>query len=261
MFPANAQKRKVPAASNGPGKCITFAPMFSTEIKEGKMLLVHKPKGITSFDAVYGIRKAYTRTFGEKLKVGHAGTLDPLASGLLIVCTGKHTKQIDSYMGLPKTYTGTFYLGATTPSFDLETEPRHGYATEHITETLIRQTAEGFLGISEQFPPIYSAIKMDGKKAYDLARKGQEVKMAPRQIEITAFEVTAIRLPEVDFRITCAKGTYIRSIADDFGKRMQSGAYLKELCRTAIGTHRLEDALLPDEIREKLLAEKEALVR
>lgn len=220
------------------------------------MLLVNKPKGITSFDAVYGIRKAYTRTFGEKLKVGHAGTLDPLASGLLIVCTGKHTKQIDNYMGLPKTYTGTFYVGATTPSFDLETEPDHNYPTEHITEALIRQTAQGFLGVSQQYPPIYSAIKMGGKKAYDLARKGKEVQMAPRDIEITEFEITGIRLPEVDFRIICAKGTYIRSIADDFGKRLQSGAYLKELCRTAIGSHRLEDAWLPQEIREKLFAEK-----
>lgn len=222
------------------------------------MLLVNKPKGITSFDAVYGIRKAYTRSFGEKLKVGHAGTLDPLASGLLIICTGKYTKQIDSYMGLPKTYTGTFYVGATTPSFDLETEPDHDYPTEHITEELIRQTAHGFLGVSEQLPPIYSAIKMGGKKAYDLARKGKEVTMAPRQIEITEFEITAIRFPEVDFRITCAKGTYIRSIADDFGKRLRSGAYLKELCRTAIGPYLLENAVLPAEIREKLFAEKEA---
>lgn len=235
--------------------------MFSTEIKEGKMLLVNKPKGITSFDAVYGIRKAYTRTFGEKLKVGHAGTLDPLASGLLIVCTGKQTKQIDSYMGLPKTYTGTFFLGATTPSFDLETEPEPGFPTEHISEELIHETAKGFMGISEQFPPIYSAIKMGGKKAYDLARKGKEVKMSPRQIEITEFEITAIRFPEVDFRITCAKGTYIRSIADDFGKRLQSGAYLKELCRTAIGPYLLDNAELPNEIREKIFAEKDLVTK
>ena len=232
--------------------------MLLSQIKEGKMLAVNKPKGITSFDAVYGIRKAYSRITGEKLKIGHAGTLDPLADGLLIVCTGKHTKQIDSFMGLPKTYTGTFFLGATTPSFDLETEPDHSYETAHITEALIRQTAEGFLGISEQLPPVYSAIKMNGKKAYDLARKGKEVKMAPRQIEITAFEITAIRFPEVDFRITCAKGTYIRSIANDFGLRLQSGAYLKELRRTAIGPHRLEEAQTPAEIRALLEAEKAA---
>lgn len=222
------------------------------------MLLVHKPKGITSFDAVYGIRKSFMRIWGEKLKVGHAGTLDPLASGLLIICTGRQTKQIDSYMGLPKTYTGTFFLGAATPSYDLETEPDHAYETAHITEALIRETAEGFMGVSEQFPPIYSAIKMGGKKAYDLARKGKDVKMAPRRIEITEFEITAVRFPEVDFRITCAKGTYIRSIAHDFGQRMHSGAYLKELCRTAIGDHRLEDALTPFEIRDILLKEHEA---
>lgn len=220
------------------------------------MLLVNKPKGITSFDAVYGIRKAYTRTFNEKLKVGHAGTLDPLASGLLIICTGKETKQIDRYMGLPKTYTGTFYIGATTPSYDLETEPDHSYETGHVTEELVRETAKGFLGISEQLPPIFSAIKMGGKKAYDLARKGKEVKMAPRQIEITEFEITDIRLPEVDFRITCAKGTYIRSIAHDFGQRMNTGAYLKELCRTAIGGYLLENASTPTEIKERLWAEK-----
>lgn len=237
----------------------TFMPMLSNEIKEGKMLLVNKPKGITSFDAVYGIRKAYTKAFHEKLKVGHAGTLDPLASGLLIICTGKKTKEIDSYMGLPKTYTGTFYIGATTPSYDLETVPDHAYATEHITEELIWETAKGFLGISEQYPPIFSAIRMGGKKAYDLARKGQEVKMAPRQIEISEFEITAIRFPEVDFKITCSKGTYIRSIAHDFGQRMQSGSYLKELCRTAIGHYSLDDALPPNEIKDIIAADKQSL--
>lgn len=235
------------------------ALMLSTEIKEGKMLLVNKPKGITSFDAVYGIRKAYTRAFNEKLKVGHAGTLDPLASGLLIICTGKKTKAIDTYMGLPKTYTGTFYLGATTPSFDLETEPEFGYETDHVTEELIRQVAHEFIGTSEQFPPKYSAIKMGGKKAYDLARKGKDVQMAPRQIEITEFEITAIRLPEIDFRITCAKGTYIRSIAHDFGKRLNSGAYLKELCRTAIGEYTIQNASLPSEIINTIAEERQML--
>lgn len=239
-------------------QCVTFAGMFADEIREGTMLRVHKPKGITSFDAVYGIRKAYTRNYGGKLKVGHAGTLDPLASGLLIVCTGKQTKQIDSYMGLPKIYTGTFYLGAVTPSFDLETEPEQFQDTSHISEEQIFETARGFLGISEQFPPIYSAVKLGGKKAYDLARKGKEVKLTPRQIEITGFEITAVRMPEVDFRITCAKGTYIRSIADDFGKRLGCGAYLKELCRTAIGPYSLENALFPIEIRDRLTQEKNA---
>lgn len=219
--------------------------MLGDEMKDGKMLLVDKPKGITSFDAVYQIRKTYTRTFGEKLKVGHAGTLDPLASGLLIICTGKKTKEIDSFMGLPKTYTGTFFIGATTPSFDLETEPVFGYATEHVNEQKIHETAASFLGVSEQMPPIYSAIKLGGKKAYDLARKGKEVQIQPRQIEITSFEITDIRLPEVDFRISCAKGTYIRSIANDFGARLGSGAYLKELCRTQIGDFLLTNAQSP----------------
>lgn len=221
------------------------------------MLLVNKPKGITSFDAVYGIRKAYTKATGEKLKIGHAGTLDPLASGLLIICTGKKTKEIEQFMGLPKTYTGTFFLGATTPSYDLETTPDHSYETAHITEALIHETAKTFIGNTEQYPPIYSAIRMGGKKAYDLARKGKEVKMAARQIEITEFEITAIRLPEVDFKISCSKGTYIRSIAHDFGAKMQSGSYLKELCRTAIGTYSLDNSSLPDEIKDILQKEKE----
>ena len=160
-------------------------------------------------------------------------------------------------MGLPKTYTGTFFIGAATPSFDLETEPDHSFETAHINEALIKETAIGFLGISEQFPPIFSAIKMGGKKAYDLARKGKEVKMAARQIEITEFEITAIRFPEVDFRITCAKGTYIRSIANDFGARMNSGAYLKELRRTAIGEYSVDNAYLPNDIRDILAKESE----
>lgn len=231
--------------------------MFITELKEGKMLLVNKPKGITSFDAVYGIRKAAQRIHKEKIKVGHAGTLDPLASGLLIICTGRETKQINQYMGLPKTYTGTFVLGAVTPSFDLETEPEFGYETAHITTERIHETAQSFLGISEQYPPIYSAIKIGGKKAYQFARKGKEVEISPRQIEITRFEITAIRFPEVDVKISCAKGTYIRSIANDFGKRLNSGAYLKELCRTEIGPYLLENALQPADFYDLLQKEVE----
>lgn len=227
--------------------------MFSTELKEGKVLLVHKPKGITSFDAVYKIRKCYQRNAKEKLKVGHAGTLDPLASGLLIICTGKQTKSIDNFMGLPKTYTGTFFLGAVTPSFDLETEPDHSFPTDHITDDLIHECAASFLGTSEQLPPMYSAVKLGGKKAYEFARKGKEIKMATRTIEITRFEITDIRMPEVDFKITCSKGTYIRTIADDFGKRLNSGAYLKELCRTDIGEYSLNEALAIEEIQHKII--------
>jgi tRNA pseudouridine55 synthase len=230
--------------------------MLADELKAGKWLLVNKPKGITSFGAVFAIRKAYQRITREKLKVGHAGTLDPLASGLLIICTGRETKNIDRFMGLPKTYTGTLVLGASTPSFDLETEPDTHFPTEHITPDFIRQTAQSFLGISHQIPPAFSAIKMGGKKAYDLARSGREVKMAPREIEITSFDVSDIRFPEVDFEITCSKGTYIRSIAHDFGMRMHSGAYLKELCRTAIGSHSLTEARTPEEWINTLFREQ-----
>ncbi len=226
--------------------------MFADDLKAGKMLLVHKPKGITSFAAVFSIRKAYQRVTREKLKVGHAGTLDPLASGLLIICTGKETKNIDRYMGLPKTYTGTIFLGESTPSFDLETQPDQFFPIDHITPELINKTAESFLGVSEQIPPSYSAIKMGGKKAYDLARSGKEVNMAPRIVEISSFTITDIRLPELDFEITCTKGTYIRSIANDFGKRMGSGSYLKELCRTDIGEYALNEALAIEEIQHKI---------
>lgn len=232
--------------------------MLSEELKAGKVLLVNKPKGITSFGAVFAIRKAYQRIRREKLKVGHAGTLDPLASGLLIICTGRETKNIDQFMGLPKTYTGTFFLGASTPSFDLETEPAADYPTDHITPELIHETARSFLGVSHQIPPAFSAIKMGGKKAYDLARSGREVKMAPREIEITSFRITDIRFPEVDVEITCSKGTYIRSIAHDFGQRMHSGSYLKELCRTAIGGHSLNEARLPEEWVDGLFREQES---
>lgn len=230
--------------------------MFAHELKSGKMLLVHKPKGITSFSAVLSIRKAYKRVTGEKLKIGHAGTLDPLATGLLIVCTGKETKNVERYMGLPKTYTGTIFLGVSTPSFDLETEPEQSFPVGHITQEMILQTAESFLGVSEQIPPAYSAVKLGGKKAYDMARSGMELSLKPRKIEITTFRVTEIRMPEVDFEITCTKGTYIRSIADDFGRRMGSGSYLKELCRTAIGPFHLRDAEFPSYFADRLLKEK-----
>jgi tRNA pseudouridine55 synthase len=231
--------------------------MLADELKTGKWLLVNKPKGMTSFGAVFTIRKAYQRLTREKLKVGHAGTLDPLASGLLIICTGRETKNIDRFMGLPKTYTGTLVLGASTPSFDMETEPDAHFPTGHITPDLIRETALTFLGVSHQIPPAFSAIKMGGKKAYDLARSGREVKMAPREIEITSFSISDIRFPEVDFEITCSKGTYIRSIAHDFGLRMNAGAYLKELCRTAIGNYSLTEAKSPVEWANGLFPEQE----
>lgn len=210
---------------------------------EGELLLVHKPLGWTSFDVVNKIRYALTRKTGKKLKVGHAGTLDPLATGLLLICTGKMTKQIDSFTGLDKEYTGTFYLGATTPSYDSEHTPDATFETGHITESLLHNTTHQFTGKIQQVPPVYSAIKVDGTAAYIKARKGKEVKIQPREVTIHAFELTRVAMPEVDFRVHCSKGTYIRSLAHDFGKALGSGAYLKSLCRTAIGEYRLENAL------------------
>lgn len=213
------------------------------QLEDGSwVFLVDKDPTWTSFDVVNKIR----RTMREK-KVGHAGTLDPLATGLVIVCTGKGTKRIDSFMGMDKEYTGTIVLGATTPSYDLETQPDAEFPIRHITEERIRKVAESFIGAQEQIPPMYSAIKIDGKKLYELARKGKEKKREPRAVEIKEFEITRIALPEVDFRVVVSKGTYIRSLAFDFGKACDSGAYLGKLRRTGIGDFRVENALrIPD---------------
>jgi tRNA pseudouridine55 synthase len=231
---------------------------FQFDADTGMVVLIDKPLEWTSFDAVNKIKYAmlgYLRkridagelqlVHGQKLriKVGHAGTLDPLASGLLIVCIGKETKNIDSYMGMDKEYTGSFYLGATTPSFDLETEVNERFDTSHITPEFIRSTAETFIGEQQQYPPVYSAIKKDGKRLYELARAGKEVEIAARTVRINEFEITNIELPLVHFRIKCGKGTYIRSIAQDFGKALGAGAYLNSLCRTQIGEFKLTDAL------------------
>jgi tRNA pseudouridine55 synthase len=178
-----------------------------------------------------------------RIKIGHAGTLDPLASGLLIVCIGKQTKNIDNYMGMEKEYTGSFFLGATTPSFDLETEENELFSTDHITDALIQQTAMQFIGEQMQFPPLYSAIKKDGKRLYESARAGEEVELTARKVLINEFEITRIEMPMVYFRIKCAKGTYIRSIAQDFGKALNSGAYLNCLRRTRIGTYNVDHAI------------------
>ncbi|HEX8515366.1 MAG TPA: tRNA pseudouridine(55) synthase TruB [Bacteroidia bacterium] len=178
-----------------------------------------------------------------KMKIGHAGTLDPLATGLLIVCTGKQTKNIESYQAQEKEYTGTFYLGATTPSYDLEKEIDEHYPTEHITDELIYETVLEFFGNLKQTPPIYSAIRIDGRRAYKIARSGKTAEMPEKEISITEFEITRIAMPEVDFRVVCSKGTYIRSLARDFGEALKTGAHLTALCRTRIGEYRLEDAM------------------
>jgi tRNA pseudouridine55 synthase len=217
------------------------------EIEEGQLLLIDKPLEWTSFDVVNKIRYSIKRAYGfKKIKVGHAGTLDPLATGLLIIAVGRKTKTINDLMGLPKTYTGTFKLGETTPSYDAETEVNQTFSWDHINEELINQAKESFLGEQDQIPPIFSAIKKDGKKAYESAREGTVIEMQPRKITIMDFQVWSKSPQEIDFSVSCSKGTYIRSLAHDFGQAVQSGAYLTALRRTAIGDFKIEDALSLD---------------
>lgn len=210
---------------------------------EGATLLVDKPLHWTSFDVVNKLRYAISKAVGQRLKVGHAGTLDPLATGLLIVCSGKMTKQIDGIQAQEKEYTGTLKLGETTPSYDAETEPNGVYPIAHITEQAIQEATKSFLGNILQIPPIFSAIKVGGKTLYEQARKGKEVEIMPRPVEIKLFEITRIEMPFIDFRVICSKGTYIRSLAHDFGKTLHSGAYLTALRRTRSGDFSIEDAL------------------
>jgi tRNA pseudouridine55 synthase len=223
------------------------------DYKNGQVLLIDKPLNWTSFQAVNKLRWAIRQAYNiKKIKVGHAGTLDPLATGLLVICTGKMTKQINTFQGQEKEYTGTFVLGSTTPSFDLETEIDQTFATDHITEALIHDTTKQFIGKIEQFPPVFSAIKKDGKRLYEFARAGEAVDIKSRQVEITEFEITEISDSELKFRVVCSKGTYIRSLAHDFGKALNSGAHLSELRRTRIGDFRVEDALTPEAFIESL---------
>ena len=210
--------------------------------EQGQVLLINKPLHWTSFDVIRKIRNS----IGIK-KVGHAGTLDPLATGLLIICTGKFTKKINEYMAREKEYSGSFTLGATTPTYDLESEPGNFKSIENLSYEEIKNTNQKFTGEILQIPPAHSAIKLKGKRVYQLARKGAEVKLEPRKILIKEFEVGEIRLPTVDFRIVCSTGTYIRSLANDFGEALGCGAYLSSLCRTRIGEFKLEDALSIEE--------------
>lgn len=215
---------------------------------EGFTMLVDKPLHWTSFDVVNKLRWNLRRVLKvKKIKVGHAGTLDPLATGLLVICIGKNTKLIEGFTNDKKSYTGTFLVGKTTPSFDLETEYNADFPTEHITAALIEEVRQSFLGEQLQTPPIFSAKLIDGKRAYDIARAGKEVEMKQSRIEIESFEIDASRFPEIDFAITCTKGTYIRSIASDFGKKLNAGATLIALKRTASGDFSLENALSVDE--------------
>ncbi len=210
---------------------------------DGEVILIDKPLEWTSFDVVKKIRNSISRRAGiKKIKVGHAGTLDPLATGLLIVCTGKFTKRITEFQSQEKEYTGTFLMGATTPSFDKETEIDNTFETNHITQELLLETTQQFIGKIDQVPPKFSAIKIQGIRAYEHARNQEEVTINARQVHISTFELTKVELPEVQFRLVCSKGTYVRSLARDYGKAINSGAYLVELKRTRIGDFSLSDA-------------------
>jgi tRNA pseudouridine55 synthase len=220
--------------------------MTQEQLQEGQVILVNKPLKWTSFDVIGRLRSIF-----KIKKIGHAGTLDPLATGLLIVCTGKFTKKINEYMGMEKEYTGTITLGATTPTYDLESEPENFLSTDGLTTEMIHAATLPFTGAILQTPPAHSAIKMGGVRVYELARAGKEVKMQPRPVTISVFEITRIALPEVDFRVVCSTGTYIRSLANDVGSALGVGGYLSSLCRTRIGTFLVEDAKDPKQIAEE----------
>lgn len=218
---------------------------------EGEVILLNKPLTWTSFDAVNKIKRAC-----KIKKIGHAGTLDPLATGLLILCTGKKTKEIDTYQGAEKEYTGKLVLGKTTPSVDLETTFDAEYPIEHVTSELLNAAVQQLTGTIEQYPPIYSAVKMGGERLYKKARRGETVEIKPRTVTVSVFEIDHTRFPEISFRIVCSKGTYIRSLVRDVGMLVQSGAYMSELCRTRIGNFWLKDA---DEIEDFVKRKREEL--
>jgi tRNA pseudouridine55 synthase len=224
------------------------------DFSSGQLLLIDKPLTWTSFDAVAKTRYCIRKKFGlKKFKVGHAGTLDPLATGLLILCTGKFTKKIADLTLENKTYTGTILLGATTPSYDLETEPENFQNTDHLTAEMVTRAVEKLTGAIMQLPPIFSAKKVDGKRAYVSARKGKEVRLEPRPVIVSKFEINTSKLPEVGFEIECSKGTYIRSLANDLGELIGCGGHLTQLRRTKIGEYSVEDAISPLDFEEAVL--------
>lgn len=224
-----------------------------TDYSVGGMLLINKPLDWTSFDVVGKLRNTMKKKYGKRLKVGHAGTLDPLATGLLIICSGSYTKKLNEFQDLEKEYEGVFVLGATRPSFDKETEIDETFPVSHINEEDIHKAALKFVGDTEQVPPVFSAIKVDGKRAYKSARKGKELDMPPRRISIKAFEITKIDMPNVHFRVNCSKGTYIRALARDFGLKLGTGAYLDALTRTRIGNFSLHSSLTMQQAQELFL--------
>lgn len=225
------------------------------QFKEGEVLLINKPLHWTSFQLVNKVRWLVKRKLQvKKIKVGHAGTLDPLANGLMIICTGKKTKEIDQYQAAEKEYIATIKLGATTPSYDGETAENYFYPTQHINKDLIKKTILTFLGDIQQYPPIFSAIKVRGKKLYESARKGKEVEIKPRNIHIKELEILNIEMPYIQFRVACSKGTYIRSLAHDIGKALNSGAWLCKLQRTKIGDHNLKNAIDIQDFEEMMIS-------
>ena len=227
--------------------------MTKEDFLEGQVLLIDKPLGWSSFQAVNSLKWKIRKKFQlKKIKIGHAGTLDPLATGLLLICTGKATKTINELQGQEKEYTGTITLGGTTPSYDLETEINENFPIDHITNELIHSTTSQFIGDIEQIPPVFSALKKDGKRLYEYAREGKEVEIKKRGVTIKEFEITSIELPMVQFRVVCSKGTYIRSLAHDFGKALQSGAHLSSLKRTKIGDYNVNKAITPEEFGKLL---------
>lgn len=228
-------------------------PLTEANFKEGHLILLDKPLLWTSFQAVNKVRWLIRKSFGiKKIKVGHAGTLDPLATGLLIICTGTLTKQINSYQAQEKEYTGTITLGGTTPSYDLETEINQIFDISNLTEEAIHKSTHNFIGEIEQKPPVYSALKKEGKRLYEFARKGEEVEIPLRKITISTFEITNIQLPNVNFKVRCSKGTYIRSLAHDFGLALNNGAHLSALRRTRIGDLKVEDAMSIEDFENSL---------
>tara|TARA_B110000003_G_scaffold269213_1_gene299911 strand:- start:33401 stop:34090 length:690 start_codon:yes stop_codon:yes gene_type:complete len=227
--------------------------MEKIDYLEGNVVLINKPLTWTSFDVVKKVRNILRNHYKvKKIKVGHAGTLDPLADGLLILCTGKWTKKIEEFQNQEKEYTGTFVLGATTPSYDLETEVDQTFNIENLTKEKIESNTDLFTGDIEQAPPVFSALKKDGVRLYEYARKGIEVEVKKRKVHVRSFEITRIELPEVDFKIACSKGTYIRSIAHDFGKSLENGAHLSKLTRTKIGAFQLEEAIDLDDFENMI---------
>ena len=228
--------------------------MSAEEFLAGKVLLIDKPLTWSSFQAVNKLKYILKRKYDlpKKFKIGHAGTLDPLASGLLIICTGKFTKKITEIQAQEKEYTGTIFVGATTPSYDLETEVDATFPTEHITKKLILETTKHFIGEIDQKPPVFSAIKKDGKRLYEHARAGEEVEIQSRKTTIYEFEITRIQLPEINFRVKCSKGTYIRSLAYDFGLALQSGGHLTALRRTKIGDYDVKNAISPEDFEKQI---------